>query len=82
MAARWILILTVLRHTSVVVPCCKARNPYARMRMHIRKISKSIDKQGGYPYIRIRVRLRMLFKYTEIVCCKTHGVSANAYMDS
>ena len=42
------------------------------MRMHIRKISKSNDKQGGYPYIRMRVRLRMIFKYTEIECRKTH----------
>ena len=35
-----------------------------------------------YIYIYIRVRLRMIFKYTEIVCRKTHDVSANAYMDS
>ena len=28
------------------------------------------------------VRLRMIFKYTEIVCRKTHDVSANVYMDS
>ena len=27
-------------------------------------------------------RLRMIFKYTEIVCRKTHDVSVNAYMDS
>ena len=52
------------------------------MRMWKRQISKSKDKQGGYPYIQMRVRLRMIHKYTEIVCRKTHDVSANAYMDS
>ena len=50
-----------------------------RMRVRIRKISKSKDRQGRYPYIRIRVRLCMIFKYTEIICRKTHDVSANAY---
>ena len=33
-------------------------------------------------YICIRVRLRMIFKYTDIVCHKTHEVFANAYMNS
>ena len=58
--------------------------PYARLRMRvrIRKISKYKDKQRGYAYIRICVRLRMVFKCTEIVCRKKHDVFANAYMDS
>ena len=62
----------------------KARNPYApmRMRLRIRKISKYKDKLGGYPYIRIRVRLRMILKDIEIISRKTNDVSANAYMDS
>ena len=29
-------------------------------------------------YAHMRVRLRMIFKYTEIVCRKTHDVYANA----
>ena len=52
------------------------------MHVRIRKISKYNDKKGGHPYIRIRVRLLMIFKYTEIVCRKMHDMSANAYMDS
>ena len=31
-------------------------------------------------YMRMLVRLRMRFKYIEIVCRKTHDVSANAYI--
>ena len=58
----------------------KARNSYTRMCVRIRKISKSKDIQGGYPYIRKRVRLRMIFKCTEIVCRKTHDVFENAYI--
>ena len=45
-------------------------------------ISKSKDKLGGYPYIWMRVRLRMIFKYTDIVWRKTYDVYSNAYMDS
>ena len=43
-------------------------NPYTLMRMRVRiwQIYKSKDKYGGFPYIRMRVRLRMIFKYTEI----------------
>ena len=39
----------------------KNRNPDAHKRVRIQKILKSKDKEGGYPYIRMRVRLRMIF---------------------
>ena len=40
-----------------------------------------INREGILIYGCVSV-LRMVFKYTEIVCRKTHDVSANAYMDS
>ena len=44
--------------------------------------NKKVHKQGQCPYIHMRVRFRIIFKYTEIVCRKPHGVSATVHTDS
>ena len=53
-----------------------------RMRVRIRKISKSKDRQGGYPYIRIRVLTHDIqIAAYDFSVFEYHG-DANAYMDS